>query len=279
MDLDKIKDFCKENDIRMTDVAYTHIEQSVKLGKYSYEQVADYIQKKAPEFRQLFEHRELFKPSIEPQEIKNEQQLKAYAESLSIKIPEKTFQDMARSIREGKNSPSQLANYLRGHAYEQFLQSKTVPHISEATHKQIKDNLGEHKYHVYTANLQTVSKKIGLTEPTVHHLAERFTVDKAEALQLYSHTTRNALPSLDTSSAKTVSEYAKRLGVDLSEHQSQILIDSNLSKDEIKKHIAYTSFEQFSKDPERLSHVINSPAKQVEIQKQQTKTKEPELSL
>jgi hypothetical protein len=252
---------CKSLGLDFPDRLYSHIEKSIEDGRYSLEQAVAWTTEKANEYRDLMQYRDLFKSQTSVDSIKDIPSLKQYADELRIKIPDETMKKMEQSVKDGKLSPSELANYLRGTAYEHFLQSKNVPSLSEADHTHLKTTLGPENYKLYAESLAAVSKKTGLTEPALDQIADKLFHDKAKAMKLYSDAISNvSIPELQ-SQPESVIAYAKKVGVDMPPPRANLLCDLQLDKDELKKHIIHLSFETFSEMDRSFSKRLNTQLK------------------
>lgn len=247
MNITPLQNHCESLGIHFPEKLYVHIEKSIEDGRYSLEQAIAWTSEKAQEFREtLLHHRDLFKERTVVSSIKDLSSLKQYSNDLKIKIPDETLEKMALSIEAGKYSPSDLANYLRGVSYEQFLQSKNVPSLSEADHAHIQITLGPEGYKKYTEALAAVSKKTGLPEPALDQIAGRLFADKARAMKLYSDTISDSRIQELRSQPDSIIAFANKIGVEITPSSANLLCDLQLDKDELKKHIVNSSLESFS---------------------------------
>lgn len=247
MNIAPLQNHCESLGIHFPEKLYIHIEKSIEDGRYSLEQAIAWTSEKAQEFREtLLHHRDLFNERTDVSSIKDIPSLKQYANELKIKIPDETMDRMSQSIKSGKNSPSALANYLRGISYEQFLQSKNVPSLSEADHTYLQTTLGPEGYNIYAEALAAVSKKTGLPEPALDQIAGRLFHDKARAMKLYSDSISDSrIPEL-RSQPDSIIAFANKIGVEIPPSSANLLCDLQLDKDELKKHIVNYSLESFS---------------------------------
>jgi hypothetical protein len=273
MEIAELKELFSSYNIKIPPKAIAVIEQSVQSEKYSIDTVAHWIKTNPEKYRDLFNNRELFKQQINPESIKNISGLHAYAKTLKLDIPESTMTAMETSIKNKEYSPSILANYLQGKAYQQFLQSTKVPYISEADHKQIKDSYGTDGYNRYIKNLSDLSKKTGVTEPVLHSISQEYFRDLPRAMTLLNETLKK-LPEIN-SDRSSIEAYSKACGHPLNEIKIQFLYDINLTKDEMKAHIMRSAIENFSKGPELFRNKIVAIGKE----HQNEHTKQQELSI
>jgi hypothetical protein len=261
MPIPEIQSLCESHKIHMTKSAYEYIESSINSGKYTLDQVRGYIEKDPASYRDLYNYRDLFKKTVDTSLVKDAESLKYYADQLGVSIPEKTFDAMSLAIREGRNSPSQLANYLRGHAYEQFLQSKNVPHLSDAEISGLKQNMGKEASDQYLRSLEKVSRAVNIPQTALHQVVDEYSKDRRDALALYEKIVSNSPPAQLEKSQDSIVKYSKSIGVTMDESKAQFLIDIQLTKEEIAKHIVHSSFERFSKGPEQFKSQVESLSK------------------
>jgi hypothetical protein len=265
MEISDIRTLCDSLGIKMPDQAFSHIECSVTQGKYSFEDAAEWIQMKSDSFKDLYNYRELFREKIEFESKTDIHCLERYAAHLNIEIPPETLEKMKQAIAEGRNSPSQLANYLRGYAYEQFLQSPNVPYLSDAEHGYLKEDLGSFGYSSYLKALGRISRMTSISEPALNHLADRFLRDKPSGMELYGTIlSRHPVPHLAQTPAG-ISAYAKSLGVEMTPEKATFLLDAQLQPDEIRKHIMHASFDNYTDGPNQFAKSIEGLVKTLAV--------------
>lgn len=249
-----LKELCNSYQIKIPEKIYDFIENSINSERYSFENVAHWIKSDPAKYRDIFNKRELFKPQISPESIKDIPGLYAYAKALKLEIPASTMTAMENSIKNKEYSPSILANYLQGKAYQQFLQSTKVPYISEADHKQIKDSYGTDSYTVYIKCLSEISEKAGISEPVIHSIAQEYFRDFPRAMLLLNDSLRK-FPKISNDKSSIYS-YSNACGYTLNPQKVQFFHDINLSTDEIKAHIFRSTVEDFVKGPEKFKEKL-----------------------
>jgi hypothetical protein len=250
MNIVEFEQKCKKIGVILPPESIRRIEASIDGKEYTEEQAFAYLQKASQQYVESEKYNQFFKSKAD-YAITTIDDVKRYARDLDIKIPDTTLTKMEQSISEKKTSPSALANYLQGFAYEQYLQSKDVPRLSAAEHDTLKTNLGSGYTH-YVNALDTLHKTTGISENAFHRIADTFFKDKAVCSIIYSRSITDTAARDFNLTKHSVSDYAERIGVKLNHQDAQIILDSGLSKEEIRKHLVYASVESYSKNPEKF---------------------------
>lgn len=259
MDMVEFEKKCRSIGVTFPPESLKRIETSIAGNEYTAEQALAYFQKASQQYIESERYSKFFKQQAD-YSINNIEDVKRYARDLDIKIPEATLGKMEQAISEKKTSPSALANYLQGHAYEQYLQSKDVPRLSTADHDALKEKL-QAGYAQYVNVLDTLHRTTGISETAFNRIADTFFKDKAVCSTFYAKSiAENAVYNFSLNKF-SMSEYAERLGVSMSTKDAQIILDSGLSKDEIRKHIVYASVESYARNPEKFVEKCNQITK------------------
>lgn len=258
MEFEDVQNICAEHGIKMTKEAFERMKLSVAEGKYTYDQVGRWLDNSPGKYRDVFNYRDMFKEIPAAGSVNDVEGLQNYAEQLQIEIPEDTFELMKQSVRVGEHSPSQLANYLRGSAYHQFLQSADVPNLSEAEHATLRVEMSPQSYEKYSASLQNISRQFGLPQPAVHQIATELFADRAEAVQLFDKVLSEIPVETLERTQKGIKAFAEQLGLYVTEEHASFYEDATLPPNQLKAHFLHCAAEQFSNGPEGYAQAVKS---------------------
>jgi hypothetical protein len=197
-------------------------------------------------------------------DFRTESGIRSYAATLGIVIPESSLKAMMSSVRQGRCSPSHLAQYLEGTAYARFLQTDYPPRISERRFLTLQGLLGE-RYNEYVVSLQTLSKRLELSETFIDHTASRQLTDPngCPYLPFISNILSEAPPPALSLNTASIAAYSRHEGVPMDPIQAeQLLSASHPSPREIKRHIFACSYTNFTRDPKGFSDTLRSYRKE-----------------
>ncbi|NLD99026.1 MAG: hypothetical protein GX640_04065 [Fibrobacter sp.] len=250
---DDVTELSERLNLRLSDSTLDKMKLSVENGTYTLDTLGKFLFTLKDEVEIKRNERLMNNPpAMTKYEVTNAETLAAYAKELQIDIPDSTFKKMVQSIKDRNHSPSQLAQYLEGLAYQRFLQSPDVPYISEKRHENLKSELGD-RYPEYYSGIKQLSISSGLPEPFIDKLIfARIYDEKNDSLFISDWIKETGKVTLKNigNDAKSISETADKYGLKINQIEAQAFLDAGFTKTDIAKHILRHSYESFISSPE-----------------------------
>jgi len=267
-DIHDIREYSEQIGVHLSDEGLEKMQGKIEDNSYTPRDIVRYLDEiKARSVQKEYEEKIFKDAKMEISDVKDEPTLLAYAKQLEINLTDEQKSKMSAAIRAGKTSPSKLAEFLEGVSYERFLQSRDVPHLSEARHQNLKTELGEKKYSEYINDIEKITKNTGLTENTIDALAQQYFKNKAAGLSKYLETVKEInLDNMEMTS-RSISLEAKRLGIRITEEKADVLLDNKFNKEDIKAFLLDQSLSEYREDRRNFISRIENHQKNMSKEK------------